>query len=84
MSETDRPITQKQNSLIWEGLHAFRKLTQWMTTALDPERICAAFFKALEVFFLLDAWTKSEARERNDHIFALKHFLPAHQILKVK
>ena len=60
MSETDRPITQKQNSLIWEGLHIFRKLTEWITVAL------------------------SQGRERNDHIFVLEHFLPVHQILKVK
>jgi hypothetical protein len=34
MSETDRPITQKQNSLIWGGLPIVRKLTGWMTVAL--------------------------------------------------
>jgi hypothetical protein len=40
MSETDRPITQKQNSLIWDGPPVFRKLNQWMTVALSqvPER----------------------------------------------
>ena len=40
MSETDRSITQKQNSLIWEGLPIIRKLTEWITVALSqvPER----------------------------------------------
>ena len=35
MSETDRPITQKQNSLIWEGLSIVRKLTEWMPISLS-------------------------------------------------
>ena len=38
MSETDRQITQKQNSLIWEGLQVFRKWTEWMTVALSQRR----------------------------------------------
>ena len=38
MSETDRPITQKQNSLIWAGLPVFRKLTQRMNAALGRVR----------------------------------------------
>jgi hypothetical protein len=38
MSETDRQITQKQNSLIWEGLQVFRKWTEWMTIALSQRR----------------------------------------------
>lgn len=42
MSETDQPITQKQNSLIWEGLQVFRKLAELMTAARCPERLCAA------------------------------------------
>jgi hypothetical protein len=84
MSETDQPITQKQNSLIWEGLQVFRKLTKWMTTARDSERLCAALFETLEVFLLLDAWTKSKVRERNDDIFVLEYFIPAYQILNPK
>jgi uncharacterized membrane protein YhfC len=84
MSETDQPITQKQNSLIWEVLQVLRKLTKWMTTARDAERLCAALFEALAVFLLLDTWTKSKVRERNDDIFVLEHFLPAYQILKLK
>ena len=38
MSETDRPVTQKQNSLIWDGSPLFRKLTEWMTVALSQVR----------------------------------------------
>ena len=35
MSETDRPITQKQNSLIGEGLQVFRKWAECMTVPLS-------------------------------------------------
>ena len=85
MSETDRPITQKQNSLIWEGFPIFRKLAEWMTTARDPERACAAHFEALGLFIrILHAWTKIKVRELRDIMFVLEHFLPAHKILKVK
>jgi hypothetical protein len=38
MSETDRPITQKQDSLIWEGFPIFRKLTEWITVAMGQVR----------------------------------------------
>ena len=38
MSETDRQITQKQNSLIWEGLPIFRKRNEWMNVALSQGR----------------------------------------------
>jgi len=38
MSETDRPITQKQNSLIGEGFPIFRKLTEWITVAMGQVR----------------------------------------------
>ena len=38
MSETDRPITQKQNSLIGEGFPIFRKLTEWITVAMGQTR----------------------------------------------
>jgi hypothetical protein len=82
MSETDQPITQKQNSLIGEGLQVFRKLPEWMTTARDPERLCVALFQALE--FFLQAWTKSTVCERNNLIFVLKRFLPTHKILNLK
>ena len=42
MSKTDQPITQKQNSLIWEGLQVFQKLPERMTAARCAERLCAA------------------------------------------
>jgi hypothetical protein len=38
MSETDRSITQKQNSLIRAGLPIIRKLTEWITVALNQVR----------------------------------------------
>jgi hypothetical protein len=85
MSETDQPITQKQNSLIWEGLQVFRKLPEWMTAAWDPGRLCAAPVEALELFILiLHAWTKIKVRELNDIMFVLEHFLPAYKILNLK
>jgi hypothetical protein len=35
MSETDRPIAQKQNRLIWEGFQVFRKWAECMCVALS-------------------------------------------------
>ena len=54
MSETDQPITQKQNSLIWEGLQVFRKLPELMTAARCPERLCPAlhFLPAYQILKL--------------------------------
>ncbi len=85
MSETDQPITQKENSLIWEGPQVFRKLPEWMTAARDSERLCVAPFEALELFIrILHAWTKIKMRELNDIRFVLEHFLPAYKILNLK
>jgi hypothetical protein len=50
MSETDQPIGQKQDTLIWEGLQTFRDLPDWMMAARDPDRICAAFSEAIPEF----------------------------------
>jgi hypothetical protein len=44
MSETDQPITQKQNSLIWQGLQIVRKLPGWMKAARDSGRVDVALF----------------------------------------
>jgi hypothetical protein len=50
MSETGQSITQKQDSLIWEGLQTFRELPDWMTAARDPDRLCAAFSESIPEF----------------------------------
>ena len=50
MSETDQFISQKQDSLIWEGLQAFRVLPDWMAAARDPDRICAALSQTIPEF----------------------------------
>ena len=84
MSEADQPTTKKQNRLTWEGLQVFRKLTEWITTARDSERLCAAFFEALAVFLPLNAWLNSKVRETNYDISLLEHFVLARQILNPK
>lgn len=52
MSETDQFIGQEQDTVIWEGLQAFRDLPAWMTAARDPEHICAALSEAIPEFQL--------------------------------
>ena len=47
MSETDQFIGQQQDTLIWEGLQAFRDLPDWLMAARDPDRICAALSQAI-------------------------------------
>jgi hypothetical protein len=50
MSETDRSIDQKQDTLIWEGLQTLGDLPDWMMAARDPDRICAALSEAIPEF----------------------------------
>jgi hypothetical protein len=50
MSETDQFISQKQDTLIWEGLQTFRDLPDWMVAARNPERICAVLSQAIPEF----------------------------------
>jgi len=79
MSETDQSSAQKQDALTWEGLQTFRDLPDGMIAARR------ARFEALELFILiLHAWTKIKARELNDIMFVLEHFLPAYKILKLQ
>jgi hypothetical protein len=42
MSETDQPVTQKQNSLIWQGLQIVRKPPEWIKAARDSGRVDVA------------------------------------------
>ena len=44
MSETDQPITQKQNSLIWQGAQAIWKLPEWTRVAPNVGHVGAVLF----------------------------------------